>query len=143
MGVVAAPGLAEAQFPGPTVQFPPFTVSGSQTVRVSAASFHGSDFNAASPGGQGYRCSTLVQLYDETGEVVAASQMMVGPREARSMTVAGAELGLGPDDLMTVHGALGVAPPVCGRTMTGSLEIIDSVTGKVELLIPARGPITE
>lgn len=143
-GLAAGPTVAQMQEPAETAMFPAVTIMGKYTVRVNAVTFHGSDFNAFKDGGaEGRRCGALVQLYDVDGNVVASERVQVGPRESAGVEVSGAEIGLAPDERLTVHGAIGIARKRCARTMTGSLEISDTATGEVIVVVPATKPLDQ
>lgn len=139
-GVAAAPIGAGAGAPEELVfaRFAPATLAGEQTIRINVASFHGSDFNAAKTGNgdEGLVCKTLVQLYDEVGNVLLSDVLQVGAREGAQVTASAGELGIGPAERSLVHAGVGTPQSWCAQQMTGSLEIVDTTTGKVEIVVP-------
>ncbi len=136
LGVAAAlvGGAAGAEAAEPFGRFAAVGLTADQTMRLTVSRFHGSDFNAAK--NLSKECGAVLRLYDAAGDVAAQGPIdLTGAAKSGHIELDGSTLGLAPGARAAVRGEI-LVQKKCAKETTGSLEIYDTATGKVEIVVP-------
>lgn len=134
VAVALAGTTGAAQAAEPIGRFPAVGITAAQTARLTVSRFHGSDFNAAK--NLSKQCGAGLRLYDAAGAVLAQAQVdLTGAAKTEFIELDGSTLGLAPGDRAVVRGET-LIQKKCAKEASGSLEIYDTATGEVAIVVP-------